>query len=224
MRTRSITLAALVLTFATAGTAHAATDPALDKVLRQLDAASATFKSAEADLQVDLYEKVVRETTHQYGTIYFKKAAAGTEMGLILYTAQDKKAVGKYVHFANGKGDMYDTIAKKDTTFNGGDNKARTESLLTLGFGGSGKDLEKAWTIKLIGNETIGGVATTELDLTPKDPSVAETVTHIQVWFDPTRSVSLRQVFYMPEGDTRTSNYTNIRLNSPVDTKKYAKR
>ncbi len=223
-RTHSTALAALILTFTTTGTAHAATDPALDKVLRQLDAASATFKSAEADLQVDFYEKVVRETTHQYGTIYFKKAGSGTEMGTILFTGADKKTVQKYLHFADGKGDMYDAIAKKDTAFSGGQNKARSESFLTLGFGGSGKDLEKAWTIKLVGTDTIAGVATTELDLTPKDPSVAETFTHIQVWFDPARSVSMKQVYFTPEGDTRTSFYTNIRTNAPVDTKKYAKR
>ena len=37
----------------------------LQKVLRQLDAASATFKSAEADFKWDFYEKIVRETTTQ---------------------------------------------------------------------------------------------------------------------------------------------------------------
>ena len=32
------------------------------------------FQSAEADFRWDLYERVVKETTTQTGTIYFKKA------------------------------------------------------------------------------------------------------------------------------------------------------
>src|ERR1700721_916302 len=53
----------------------------LDEVLRQMDAASLKFQSAEANFQWDLYEKVVQQTTTQKGTIYFKKEAGKTVMG-----------------------------------------------------------------------------------------------------------------------------------------------
>ena len=124
--------------------AHAATDPALDKTLRALDAASAKFQSAEADLRWDQFEKVVRETTSQFGSIYFVRKSGYTETGATLTNKAGATPL-KYLHFANGKGDMYDTVAKKSTPFNAGQDKARAESFLTLGFGGSGKDLEKAW-------------------------------------------------------------------------------
>src|SRR5271155_5960878 len=53
----------------------------LDEVLRQMDAASLKFQSAEASFQWDLYEKVVQQTTTQKGTIYFKKEGGKTVMG-----------------------------------------------------------------------------------------------------------------------------------------------
>ncbi len=45
----------------------------LDGVLRQMDEASTKFVSAEANFRWDLYERVVKETTTQTGTIYFKR-------------------------------------------------------------------------------------------------------------------------------------------------------
>ncbi len=45
----------------------------LDEVLRQMDAASLKFQSAEANFRWDLYDHLVKETTTQTGTIFFKK-------------------------------------------------------------------------------------------------------------------------------------------------------
>jgi len=217
---RTATAAVLALA---ALSAHAAIDPALDKTLRALDAASAKFQSTEADLKWDQFEKVVRETTSQYGSIYFLRKGASTEMGAIL-TNKPGAAPLKYLHFASGQGYMYDTVAKKTTPFNAGQDRARAESFLTLGFGGSGKDLEKAWTITQQGTEAINGTPTVKLDLVPKDPSVANMFTHITIWVDPTRGISLKQLSYTPEGDTKTAYYTNIRYNGKIDTKRYTKK
>ena len=73
--------------------AQAATDPTLEKVLRQLDAASATFKNTEADLKDEFFERVVRDTTTQYGSVYFLRGAKGTEMGLLIQKPAMKIAV-----------------------------------------------------------------------------------------------------------------------------------
>jgi outer membrane lipoprotein-sorting protein len=197
--------------------AHAATDPALDKVLRQIDASAAKFQSAEADLKWDFFEKVVRDTSTQTGSIYFVKSKTGTDMGAII-TSPGKK----YIHFADGKGELYDAISKQSTPFDTkGANRARAESFLALGFGGSGVDLEKTWTMTLQGTETVDGVSAAKLDLKPKDASMADSLTHVVMWIDTARDIPLKQIMYLPEGDTRTTYYTNIRYNTKVDLKKY---
>ena len=193
----------------------------LEAVLHQMDQASTRFKSAEADFRWDFYERVVKETTTQNGTIYFLKNGSNLEMG-----AKINPPTAKFIEYKNGSLQLFDPGSDHMTVLSAGNNKAQYESFLTLGFGGSGTDLAKAWTITDLGTEPITDgtkmVTTTKLDLVSKDPNVRNMVTHITIWVDPTRAVSLKQQFFMPSEDERTTFFTNIRYNQPVNTKPFA--
>jgi outer membrane lipoprotein-sorting protein len=196
---------------------HAQPKPGhLDEVLRQMDAASLKFQSAEADFRWDLYELVVKETTTQTGTIYFKKQGATTVMGARVVSPSIK-----IIEFRNGVIRLYEPGTNHLTIIDGTKNKAQFESFLTLGVGGSGKDLAKAWTISDLGDETIDGVKTAKLDLVAKDPAVRNNCTHMTIWVDPERGIQLKQSLYMPSGDYRTAVYANIKYNQKVDEKPY---
>ena len=188
----------------------------LDEVLRQMDAASLKFQSAEADFRWDLYELVVKETTTQTGTIYFKKQGATTVMGARVVSPSIK-----IIEFRNGVVRLYEPGTDHLTIIDATKNKAQFESFLTIGFGGSGTDLAKAWTISDLGDETIDGVKTAKLDLVAKDPAVRNNCTHMTIWVDPVRGVQLKQSLYMPSGDYRTAVYANIKDNQKVDEKPY---
>jgi outer membrane lipoprotein-sorting protein len=181
-----------------------------------MDAASARFKSAEADFRWDLYERVVKQTTSQSGTIYFMKDGAKTQMG-----AKITAPTVRFLEYRDGFLRVFDPGTDHLTTVSSKQNQGQMESFLTLGFGGSGKDLAKAWTISDLGTETIDGVETARLDLVPKDPNVHNMCTHIKIWVDPARGISLKQQFFMPSEDERTSFYTNIRLNQKIEEKHY---
>jgi outer membrane lipoprotein-sorting protein len=209
----------LALSAAVMGSAMAVAQPKpghLDEVLRQMDAASLKFKSAEAAFQWDLYEMVVKETTTQRGTIYFKRDGAKTIMG-----AKITSPSVKLLEYRGGVLTLFAPGADHETIITPKGNQAQMESFLTLGFGGSGKELVKAWTISDLGDEMIDGVNTAKLDLVPKDPAVRSNCTHMTVWLDTARGISLKQSFYMPSGDYRTAVYTNVRYNQSVDTKPY---
>jgi outer membrane lipoprotein-sorting protein len=188
----------------------------LDEVLRQMDAASLKFQSAEANFQWDLYEKVVKDTTTQKGTIYFKKEAGNTVMG-----AKMTSPAIKLIEFRNGMLRLFDPGTDHLTMVDATKNKAQLESFLTVGFGGSGKDLAKAWTISDLGDEVVDGVQTAKLDLVPKDPAVRNNCTHMTIWVDPLRGIELKQSLYMPSGDYRTAVYSDIKYNQKVDEKPY---
>lgn len=193
----------------------------LDAVVRQMDAASTKFKSAEADFKWDFYERVVKETTTQTGSIYFLKTGGKLEMG-----AKVEPPQAKFIEYKNGTLRLYDPTSNHVTILNAGKNQAQYESFLTLGFGGSGSDLAKAWTIADLGPESLNDgekmIETRKLDLVSKDPNVRNMFTHITIWVDPTRGISLKQQFFTPSGDYRTAFYTNIRYDQPVNTKPYA--
>ena len=198
-----------------------AADPTVDQTLRQMDAASAKFQSTEADFKWDFLEKVVNETSSQTGSIYFVRKGAEIEMGAQVLTPGKKT-----LQYRNGGLDLFDGSTKETKHFDAGANRGQYESFLTLGFGGSGRDLERVWNIKLAGTANMdggyGNVPVVKLDLTPKDPAVARTFTHVVITVDPARGISLVQHFYTPEGDERTATYTHIRYNLPVNTKRYS--
>jgi outer membrane lipoprotein-sorting protein len=196
---------------------HAQPKPGhLDEVLRQMDAASLKFQAAEADFRWDLYERVVKQTTTQTGTIYFKKQGTTTVMG-----AKITSPSLKLLEFRNGIVRLFDPGTDHLTIIDATKNKAQFESFLTVGNGGSGKDLAKAWTISDLGDEMIDGVQTAKLDLVAKDPAVRNNCTHMTIWVDPLRGIQLKQSLYMPSEDYRTAVYTNIKYNQKVDEKQY---
>jgi outer membrane lipoprotein-sorting protein len=193
----------------------------LQTVLHQMDQASAKFKSAEADFRQDMYERVVKETTTQIGTIYFLKNGSTLQMG-----AKINPPTAKVIEYRNGSLQLFEPGSDHLTVMSAGNNKAQYESFLTLGFGGSGTDLAKAWDITDLGTEQVNDgskmVTTIKLDLVSKDPNVRNMVTHITIWVDPARAISLKQQFFMPSEDQRTTYFTNIRYNQPVNTKPFA--
>jgi outer membrane lipoprotein-sorting protein len=195
----------LLLSVCCAGPGYAADT---DKVLAQMDAASAKFQNAQADFVWDNYTKVVDDHEKQTGTIYFERVGGQTQMAALVQQPTRKTVVYKEATLS-----YYDPGLDQLNVFAAGKNKAQYESFLTLGFGGSGKDLKAAWQINDLGPETIDGVTTEKLDLS-SDQAKSANIVHITVWIDPVRAVSLKQIFYYTSGDTRTCTFTHIKYNS----------
>jgi outer membrane lipoprotein-sorting protein len=182
----------------------------LQNVLTEMDAASAKFQSAQADFVWDQYTAVVQSHDFQKGTIAFRRTGNTTEMVAHVKTDNDQPSP-KDVLYKGGELDFYQPSLKQETILKAG---ANVEQYLTLGFGGSGKDLAANWNIVYQGTETIDGVETAKLDLTPKQPVGNNEFTHITVWIDPKRAISLKQQVFQESGDSRTAVYSNIRMNS----------
>jgi outer membrane lipoprotein-sorting protein len=192
----------------------------LDEVLHQMDEASTKFQSAQADFRWDIYERVVKQTTTQNGTIYFRKIGSKTEMGAVIFPPS-----AKIIEYKNGTLRIFDPGSDHVTTLSAGSNRAQYETFLTLGFGGSGRDLANVWTITDLGSESMSDgdktVEVAKLDLVSKDPAARSTFTHITIWVDPKRAVTLKQLFFTPAEDQKTVTYTHIRYNQKIDTKPY---
>jgi outer membrane lipoprotein-sorting protein len=187
----------------------------LQKVLSQMDAASQKFHSTSADFSQDQFTAVVQSHEIQKGTTAFRRTGTETEM-MIHITNEGDQPVQRDLLYKNGELDYYQPAIKQETVFSAGANRQQYESFLTIGFGGSGKDLAGSWNVTLQGMETIDGVQTAKLDLVSKQTDVRNNFSHITVWIDPVRSISLKQVFYTPSGDMRTVTYSNIRYNTNI--------
>jgi outer membrane lipoprotein-sorting protein len=183
----------------------------LESVLRQMDTAAAQFRSAEADLLWDQYQKVVDETDTQKGKIYFRRTNKETQAAIHINSPDTKDII-----YTEGKVRLYQPRIDQVTEHDASKNKEAAESFLALGFGGRGHDLVKQYEVKLGGNEAVDGMQTTRLELTPKSPKVRNMFDKIILWMDPQRDVSLKQQFLEPSGDYRITHYMNIKLNGKI--------
>jgi outer membrane lipoprotein-sorting protein len=190
--------------------ALAQNDPALQKILSQMDAAATSFRTAQANFDWEQYWKVVNDKDSQKGTVYYRRSGKETQM---LAEITDPP---KAVLFVDGKVQVYEPKLKRVTSYEAGKNREAVESFLVLGFGGSGQDMLKSFDVKSLGTETVGGVNAAKLELTPKSERVRNIFSKIWLWIDPARGVSVQQQFFEPSGDYRLAKYSEIQLNQKI--------
>jgi outer membrane lipoprotein-sorting protein len=199
------------VTFAMCAIAQSApTGETLDSVLTQMDKAAANFKSAQADFEWDQYQKIVNDTDVQKGHVAFQHEKE-TQMA-----AEITEPDHKYLVFVNGKLSFYQPKIEQVTEYDAGKNRAEVESFLVLGFGSRGHDLSKQFTVKYLGRETVDGVKTAKLELTPLAAKVKSMFSKIVLWIDTDRDVSIQQQAFEPGEDYRLAKYSNIKLNAPL--------
>jgi len=215
IRTAKLAIVGVLLTAMAAFAAEApqagSSSADLEKVLNQMDAVAATFKTAEADFVWDQYTKVVNETDTQLGKVYFRQTPKETEMA-----ADIAQPAQKYVLYQNSTVRVYEPRIDQVTVYNTGKNRAEVESFLVLGFGGRGHDLEKSFAVTFQGYEEAGGVRAAKLNLVPKTAKGRNIFDRIVLWIDPARGISVQQQFVEPQGDYRLAKYSNIKLNQGI--------
>src|SRR6202163_1598150 len=129
----------------------------LDKVLTQMDAAARNFRTTEARVVWDQYQKVINETETQKGKICFRR-----EGGEIQMAADFVEPDRKYVIYSGGKVQVYQPKIDQVNEYNPAKNRSEVESFLVLGFGGSGHGMLKSYDLKFLGSETVNSIEAEE--------------------------------------------------------------
>jgi outer membrane lipoprotein-sorting protein len=185
----------------------------LQSVLRQLDAAAASFHTASADVEFDsITTEPIPDTDVQKGTAYFEHQGKSVRMAAHI-SEFNGKPVPKVILYANGEFELFEPMINQITRFK---NAARFESYLLLGFGASGKELADKWNITFDGQETVDGIKTDKLQLIAKDPAVRKTISKVTLWVDPQRDISVKQIFDEGEGQSRVCHYSNFKVNQSL--------
>lgn len=186
----------------------------LEAVLEKMDQASANFHTTQAEFEWDRYEKVIDEVDDiQSGTIYYRRSGKDKDIEMM---ADIIKPDRKYVLFSDGKIRVYQPKVDQVTLYDAGKNKTEVETYLVLGFGGSGEDMQRSFTVTYLGPETINGVSTAKLQLVPKSEKVRNTFAKILLWIDLDRGISVQQQFFEPQGDYRLAKYSSIKVNDRI--------
>src|SRR6266536_2446496 len=183
----------------------------LNRILSQMDATAKNFRSAEASLVSDQYQKVIDETETQKGKVYFRREGAEVQMAAD-FVEPDKK----YVLYSGGKVQVYQPKIDQVNEYNVGKNRGDVESFLVLGFGGNGHELLKSYDVKYLGPETANGTEAGKLELVPKSARLRNNIARIWLWIDPAKGVAVQQQFFEPGGDYRLAKYSQIQINQKL--------
>jgi outer membrane lipoprotein-sorting protein len=97
-----------------------------------------------------------------------------------------------------------------------GHRRSLVDMILTLGFGGSSKELQTDYAVTLGGSETIAGETATRLELIPKSKELLEQWRKIELWVSEKTGNALQQKFYERGKDYTLITYSNVQQNPDI--------
>lgn len=179
----------------------------LDEVLASMDQTAATFHDMSAGLKRLDHTAVIDDTSEESGTVRMKRSGPAVRM-LLEFTAPDPRKVA----FAGRKVEVYYPKIKTVQVFDLGKYRNLVDQFLLLGFGSSGKELRKNYTLKVIGAGTVSGEEVTRLELIPSSASAREHLQKVELWIAE-GGYPLQQKFYRPSGDYTLIVYADLKIN-----------
>ena len=191
--------------FLTAATALADT---LNDVLARMDTAAAAFKGMTAQMKRLDHTAVINDTSEERGAVALRKTSKGVQI-LMDSTFPDKRTLS----FQGRNLQIYLPKINTIQIYDLGKKRDQIDQFLVLGFGVSGKELQKQYTIKFNGSETVNGVKTSRVDLTPKSKDAQELFQHLELWIPESEGHAVQQKVYLRGGDYKLLTYSETKIN-----------
>ncbi len=185
---------------------HPAAD--LDAVLGLIDRAGASFRGMSANVKRVSHTAVINEDNVDSGTVLLKRAHQRDMRMLVDFTQPDPKTVA----FQGHKVEIYYPKMATVQEFDLGKNRELLDEFLLIGFGTSRAELQEAYTMRLVGSETIDGEKTERLELVPKSKEVLRHLTKLELWVAD-NGYPIQQKFYQPAGDYMVFTYSSMKIN-----------
>jgi outer membrane lipoprotein-sorting protein len=177
-----------------------------------MDEAAAKFRTTQASFTWTQYNKVIDDIADtQKGKVFFRRAGRDIEMAADITEPDTKLLV-----FSDGKITVYQPRIEQEDIYDAKAHREEFESFLVVGFGGGGHDMLKSFAVQFLGNEKLGDIQTAKLDLVPKSEDVKRNFSHLVLWIDPQRGVSIQQQLFETSGDYRLAKYSDIQVNQKI--------
>jgi outer membrane lipoprotein-sorting protein len=190
--------------------------PVNPELLQRLDAAATHFQSMSATVIYLTHTDVIDENSTETGDVVMKKVAPGEVQGLINFTAPNQRSVT----FEKRNVQIYYPKIKTLQVYDLESHGEQLDKFLMIGFGTSGSELARDYTMALLGPEPVKGmpgVQALHVELIPKSGEARQYVQKLELWIpehgDP---YPLREKITEPSGNSRTMTYNNLKINPPL--------
>lgn len=193
-----------------------AASPVNPEVLQRLDSAAGRFQAMTAKVTYLTHTDVIDENSTETGDVVMKKVAPGEVQGLINFTAPNQRSVTFEKRSVQIYFPKINTLQVYDLENHG----EQLDKFLMIGFGTSGSELAKDYTMMVLGAEAVKGmpgIQAIHLELIPKSGEAREYVKKVELWIpehgDP---YPLREKITEPSGNSRTMTYSQLKINPPL--------
>jgi outer membrane lipoprotein-sorting protein len=204
MITRTCSLIAAAALFAAAASAQS-----LESTLSRMDALSKGFRGATADVRKISFTYFAKDTDEESGQISLFRPSPQDMRMLVEFTKPEERAVA----FAKSKVQMYYPKIKTVQEYNLGKESHLVDQFLLLGFGSSGAELRKSYSIKYVELATIDGGKADHLFLEPKAAEAKDHVRGIDLWIAQPGGYPVRMKVLQPSKDSVEIQYSNLKIN-----------
>ncbi len=203
--------AAIVPVFLSPVLALTAATDSLDNVLARMDRGSASFRALSADVSWTQHTAVINDDTVDTGTMLLKRTKHDIRM-LVNLTAPNARTVALHEQ----KLEIYYPKMHEVDGWDVGQHRDLLQQFLLVGFGTSGKELAAAYSMKVLGSDTIAGQAALRLELVPKSAEVLKNLKKLELWIPESDVYPIQQKFFLAAGDYKLVTYTNVKVNPPL--------
>jgi len=187
----------------------------ISTILRRMNEAAQGFHGMAADVEMVTFTAIIDSKITEDGSLKILKTKSGDFRAVVDFShvkdsAREIGLAGKTVR-------TYFPNAKCFQDYDLGKNGDLINQFLLLGFGASGDELSKSYTISSEGTEKIADLTATKLLLIPKDAKVKEKLAKVELWIPEGQSNPVQQQFFEePSGNYRKMTYSRNQLNPPI--------
>jgi outer membrane lipoprotein-sorting protein len=188
----------------------------LDAILARMDAGAKTSNAFSANVRWQEYTKVLKSTDEQFGSLKLKKSK-----GRVVGRLDIEKPSAFTWHFSGANWEKFLPKANVLSVYQVSKLAKSTDQYLLLVFGLTGVELKKSYDLTLGGEETVGGVKATRIDLLPKDKEARKLVAKVELWIPVGQTYAVQQKVTEPNGDYNLWMYGDAKLNPALPDSAY---
>ena len=196
------------------GVLPAAADDVHDTLAR-MDLEAKTFHQITGKLQKTEFTAVLDDVSKESGRMWLQRAGGKLAMRVEIDVPQPKS-----VGVEGSSASIYYPKMNTVQIYDLGKAGALVDQFLAIGFGSSGKDLEKNYTVTPGGEEMVNGEKVTRLKLVPKSAKVLEQIRNVELWIPLNAGHPVQQKVIEPGGNYYLFTYSDLKLSTdlPADT------
>jgi outer membrane lipoprotein-sorting protein len=180
----------------------------LADILARMDHAAQDFRALSANMKRVQFTAVISEANEMEGVVRLKRLK-GSTVGIVDFQHPEQRTV--YINGHNVQ--IYYPKANTVEIYDSSKYTSNIDQFLLLGFGTSSAELQKSYDLKMAGTETIGGGATTRIEMTPKSAELKKLITKIELWIPEGQDTAIQEKVTEPSKNYELITYSEVKVN-----------